>query len=107
MKTLSNVVKPPTLDIAIKKYLRRVDTLGIPYPEGKDIQAIGKYCLEGQELTVHKHHGETIVDAGYLGHEGLSINVRNILGKLENYLRRTEYLKYDEHIILKYTRYWD
>ena len=107
MKTQSNVVKPPTMDLAIRKYLEGADAYGIPYPDGKDIQAIGKYCLEGQQLTIYAHHGEITVDAGRLGHTGLSLNVRNVLGKVESYLRRTEYLKHGEHLILKYTKYWD
>ena len=104
MKTQHNSVRPPTCNKAIKKYLRGVTSGAPPYP--KNVRAIGRYNLEGQYLTVYEYHGELVFDAGDLGHEGLSINVRNVLGKLEKYLYRTKHLDYDKSIVLKYTSYW-
>lgn len=105
MKIQTSMTKPPTLDIAIRKYLVHTTASSPSYP--KDAKAVGRYYVGKQYITVYQKNGELVFDLGHLQHRGIDIEVRNTLGKLESYLRRVEYLRYDEQAILKYTKYWD
>lgn len=104
MKTQADMTRPPTLDIAIRKYLTKIDA-PVSYPKGT--HAVGHYRLDIQYIMVYKENGKLVFDLEHLQHRSAPIEVSNTLGKLEKYLQRTEHLSYDEHITLKYTKYWD
>ena len=105
MKIQSDLVKPPTLDMAIRKYLEAIVAGSIPFP--RNVYAIGRYRQEEYHIIVYKQDGKLVFDLGHLQYKTIPIEIESILRNLERYLWRTQHLDCDDCIILKYTKYWD